>query len=92
MGFPETISPDERPKTGTSPVAYNAELQKVYATCTLSMGTRKRIHSRRSLLMSRSADCIEREWARLHEIVAQHRLNQGAWFNSRVWIISARCR
>ena len=44
----------------------------------------------RNALQSLDAASAERERARLHGIVAQHYRNQGVWFDSRAWIISAR--
>jgi ubiquinone/menaquinone biosynthesis C-methylase UbiE len=43
---------------------------------------------------SRSLDAAsaERERARLRGIVTQHLRDDGVWFDSRAWIVSARCR
>lgn len=43
---------------------------------------------------SRSLDATsaERERARLRGIVAQHHRDDGVWFDSRAWIVNARCR
>jgi len=41
---------------------------------------------------SQDAASAEHERARLREVVAQHRRDDGVWFGSRAWIISARCR
>ncbi len=43
---------------------------------------------------SRSLDAAsaERERARLRAIVAQHHRDDGVWFDSRAWIVSAGCR
>ncbi len=41
---------------------------------------------------SRDAASAERERARLRGIVAQHHRDDGVWFDSRAWIINARCR
>lgn len=38
---------------------------------------------------SRDAASMEHERARLREIVAQHRRDDGVWFDSRAWIVSA---
>ena len=46
----------------------------------------------RDTLQSLDAASAEREQARLRGIVAQHYRDQGVWFDSRAWIISARCR
>jgi hypothetical protein len=46
----------------------------------------------RDALQSLDAASAEREQARLRGIVAQHYRDQGVWFDSRAWIISARCR
>lgn len=46
----------------------------------------------KSALQSLDAEAAERERARLHEVVARHYRDQGVWFDSRAWIISARCR
>jgi ubiquinone/menaquinone biosynthesis C-methylase UbiE len=46
----------------------------------------------RDALQSLDDASAERERARLCEIVAQHYRDQGVWFDSRAWIISARCR
>jgi ubiquinone/menaquinone biosynthesis C-methylase UbiE len=46
----------------------------------------------RQVLQSLDAASVEREQARLRGIVEQHRRVGGVWFDSRAWIISARCR
>ena len=46
----------------------------------------------KSILQSLDAEAAERERARLREIVAGHYRDGGVWFDSRAWIISARCR
>lgn len=46
----------------------------------------------RNALQSLDAASAERERTRLRRIVAQHYRDQGVWFDSRTWIISARCR
>ncbi|MCL1634811.1 methyltransferase domain-containing protein [Luteimonas sp. SX5] len=46
----------------------------------------------REALRSLDAAAVERERTRLREAVAQHHRDDGVWFDSRAWIISARCR
>ena len=46
----------------------------------------------KSILQSLDPEAAERERARLREIVAGHYRDGGVWFDSRAWIISARCR
>lgn len=46
----------------------------------------------RDALRSMDAVSADHERERLREIVAQHHRNGGVWFDSRAWIISARCR
>ena len=46
----------------------------------------------REALRSLDAAAIEREQARLREAVAQHQRDDGIWFDSRAWIVSAHCR
>lgn len=46
----------------------------------------------RDALLSLDAASAERERMRLREIVAQHHRDDGVWFDSRAWIIGARCR
>jgi SAM-dependent methyltransferase len=46
----------------------------------------------REALRSLDAASAEHERARLRGIVAQHHRDDGVWFDSRAWIISARCR
>lgn len=43
-------------------------------------------------LRSWDAAAVERERARLREAVAQHQRDDGIWFDSRAWIVSAHCR
>jgi hypothetical protein len=45
----------------------------------------------RDILQSLDAVSAERERERLREILAQHYREQGVWFDSRAWIVSARC-
>lgn len=45
----------------------------------------------RDALRSLDAASAEHEQARLRETVAQHHRDDGVWFDSRAWIISARC-
>lgn len=48
--------------------------------------------SSQDALRSRVAAAAEHERARLRAIVEQHRRDDGVWFDSRAWIVSARCR
>lgn len=45
----------------------------------------------RKALQSLDADAAAREQARLREVVAGHYRDDGVWFDSRAWIVSARC-
>ena len=51
-----------------------------------------RFEATREMLQSLDAAAAERERARLRGIVAQHRRDDGVLFDSRAWIIRARCR
>lgn len=46
----------------------------------------------RDALRSPDAAAAERERTRLRDIVARHRRDDGVWFDSRAWIVGARCR
>lgn len=46
----------------------------------------------RDALRTLDAAAADNERARLRAIVAQHHRDDGVWFDSRAWIISARCR
>jgi SAM-dependent methyltransferase len=46
----------------------------------------------RDILQSLDAVSAERERERLREILAQHYREQGVWFDSRAWIVTARCQ
>ena len=46
----------------------------------------------RNILQSLDSASAERERARLREVVEQHYRDGSVWFDSRAWIISARCR
>jgi SAM-dependent methyltransferase len=45
----------------------------------------------REVLQSLDAASAERERERLRAVIAQHHRGQGVWFDSRAWIVSARC-
>jgi SAM-dependent methyltransferase len=46
----------------------------------------------RSILQSLDTAAAERERARIREVVEQHHRDDGVWFDSRAWIVSAGCR
>nr|WP_277929876.1 methyltransferase domain-containing protein [Lysobacter sp. M15] len=51
-----------------------------------------RFQATREASPSLDAASAERERARLRAIVAQHHRDDGVWFDSRAWIVSAGCR
>lgn len=46
----------------------------------------------REMLQSLDVIAAERARERLREILAKHHREQGVWFDSRAWIVTARCR
>lgn len=51
-----------------------------------------RFQATREALRTLDAASAEREQTRILEIVERHRRNDGVWFDSRAWIVRARCR
>jgi hypothetical protein len=46
----------------------------------------------RQMLQSLHLAAAERACARLHETLTKHHGEQGVWFDSRAWIVTARYR
>ena len=51
-----------------------------------------RFQATREMLQSLDAASAERERERMREMLAKHYRGQGVWFDSRAWIVTARCR
>ena len=51
-----------------------------------------RFQATREMLQSLDAASAERERQRLREMLAKHYRGNGVWFDSRAWIVTARCR
>jgi len=43
------------------------------------------------MLQSLDAAAAERERQRIRETIARHYREDGVWFDSRAWIVTARC-
>ena len=51
-----------------------------------------RLQVTRELLQSLDVVAAERARERLRKTLAKHRRDDGVWFDSRAWIVTARCR
>jgi len=51
-----------------------------------------RFQATRNILQSLDAASAEREQVRIRDVVERHHREDGVWFDSRAWIVSARCR
>ena len=51
-----------------------------------------RFQATRDMLQSLDAASAERERERMREMLAKHYRGDGVWFDSRAWIVTARCR